>query len=73
MVLAYKQRLIDYLERFIGDLVGRSGAIAQHIALLHPRIEPLLWVAAQREARDTAPGDRQAQADAARAAPPGLA
>ncbi len=63
-VLAYKQRLIDYLERFIGDLVGRSGAIAQHIALLHPRIDPLLWAAAQREARDAAPGDEQAQADA---------
>jgi len=31
-VLAYKQRLIGYLERFIGDLVGRSGAIAQRIA-----------------------------------------
>lgn len=63
-VLAYKQRLIDYLERFIGDLVGRSGAIAQHIALLHPRIDPLLWAAAQREARDASPGDQQAQADA---------
>lgn len=63
-VVAYKQRLIDYLERFIGDLVGRSGAIAQHIALLHPRIDPLLWAAAQREARDAAPGDEQAQADA---------
>ena len=63
-VLAYKQRLIDYLERFIGDLVARSGAIAQHIALLHPRIEPLLWQAAQREVRDAAPGDSVAQADA---------
>lgn len=63
-VLAYKQRLIDYLERFIGDLVRRSGAIAQHIALLHPRIDPLLWAAAQREARDAAPGDEQAQTDA---------
>jgi len=63
-VLAYKQRLIDYLERFIGDLVGRSGAIAQHIASLHPRIEPLLRAAAQREARDAAPGDPAAQADA---------
>ena len=48
-VVAYKQRLIDYLERFIGDLVGRSGAIAEHIAALHPRIDPLLWSAAQRE------------------------
>lgn len=63
-VVAYKKRLIDYLERFIGDLVGRSGEIAQHIALLHPRIDPLLWMAAQREARDAAPGDSLAQADA---------
>lgn len=63
-VVAYKQRLIDYLERFIGDLVGRSGAIAQHIAALHPRIDPLLRAAAQREARDAAPGDQQAQAAA---------
>ena len=63
-VVAYKKRLIDYLERFIGDLVGRSGAIAQHILTLAPRIEPLLWQAAQREARDAAPGDDDEQADA---------
>ena len=63
-VLAYKQRLIDYLERFIGDLVARSGAIAQHIAALQPRIEALLWQAAQREARDAVPGDSQQQEDA---------
>jgi len=63
-VLAYKKRLIDYLERFIGDLVGRSGGIAQHIVALSPRIDPLLWQAAQREARDTAPGDAQEQLDA---------
>jgi uncharacterized protein (TIGR02677 family) len=63
-VLAYKKRLIDYLERFIGDLVGRSGGIAQHILALSPRIEPLLWQAAQREARDSAPGDGQEQLDA---------
>ena len=55
-VVAYKKRLIDYLERFIGDLVARSGAIAQHIVALSPHIEPLLWQAAQREARDVAPG-----------------
>jgi len=65
-VLAYKQRLIDYLERFIGDLVARSGAIAQHIAALEPRIDALLWQAAQREARDAAPGDMLQQADALR-------
>lgn len=63
-VVAYKQRLIDYLERFIGDLVGRSGAIAEHVAALHPRIDPLLRAAAQREARDAAPADRQAQDEA---------
>ncbi|MGJ7541506.1 TIGR02677 family protein [Variovorax sp. LT1R16] len=63
-VLAYKKRLIDYLERFIGDLVGRSGGIAQHILALSPRIDPLLWLAAQREARDSAPGDEQEQLDA---------
>jgi uncharacterized protein (TIGR02677 family) len=63
-VVAYKRRLIDYLERFIGDLVGRSGAIAARILDLAPRIEPLLWLAAQREARDAAPGDAVGQADA---------
>jgi len=63
-VLAYKKRLIDYLERFIGDLVGRSGGIAQHILALSPRIDPLLWQTAQREARDSAPSDEQDQADA---------
>lgn len=63
-VLAYKRRLIDYLERFIGDLVGRSGGIAARILALAPRIDPLLWQAAQREARDSAPGDEAEQLDA---------
>jgi len=63
-VLAYKKRLIDYLERFIGDLVSRSGGIAQRIESLSPRIDPLLWQAAQREARDRAPGDETDQRDA---------
>ncbi|GHC90168.1 hypothetical protein GCM10007320_38260 [Pseudorhodoferax aquiterrae] len=49
-VLAYKRRLIDYLERFIGDLVGRSGGIAARILALAPRVDPLLWQAARREA-----------------------
>ncbi len=56
-VMAFKQRLIDYLQRFVGDLVGRSGAIVQALAGLSPRIEPLLALAAQRETRDAAPGD----------------
>lgn len=55
-VLAYKRRLIDYLERFIGDLVGRSGSIAQRLLAIEPRIETLLWLAVERESRDAAPG-----------------
>ena len=46
------------------EIVGRSGAIARHIQVLSPRIDPLLWQAAQREARDAAPGDEHEQADA---------
>lgn len=67
-VLAYKKRLIDYLERFIGDLVARSGGIAQHILSLQPRIESLLWLAAQRQARDSAPGTKQSNSMQSRAA-----
>ena len=63
-VMLFKQRLIDYLQRFVGDLVGRSGAIAQRIAQLNLHIEPLLLLAAQRERRDAAPGDAEAQDDA---------
>lgn len=63
-VLTYKRRLIDYLERFIGDLVGRSSGIAQRIQALSPSIDPLLWQAAQREARDSAPGSEAEQLDA---------
>ncbi len=63
-VLGFKKRLIDYLERFIGDLVSRSGAIAQRIAALDVRVDPLLCLAANREARDIAPGDIHEQADA---------
>lgn len=62
-VLAYKQRLIDYLNRFIGDLVERSAAIARRIASLSDRIDPLLWQAANRELRDAAPDNVHAQAD----------
>ncbi|HEX2824758.1 MAG TPA: TIGR02677 family protein [Burkholderiales bacterium] len=54
-VLAYKARLIDYLERFIGDLVARSGRIARELTELGPHVERLLEAAAGREARDAAP------------------
>lgn len=56
-LLAWKQRLIGYLERFISDLVARSAVIAERITLLQPKIETLLWLAARREARDAAPDD----------------
>jgi uncharacterized protein (TIGR02677 family) len=55
-VIAFKQRLIDYLQRFVSDLVGRSGAIAGRLTRLDGQIEPLLLIAAQRERRDAAPG-----------------
>lgn len=63
-VMAFKQRLIDYLQRFVSDLVGRSGAIAQRIDQLSRQIEPLLLLAAQRERRDAAPGDAETQDEA---------
>jgi uncharacterized protein (TIGR02677 family) len=63
-VVAYKKRLIDYLDRFIGDLVSRSGGIAQHILALDPLIQPLLLQTSQREARDAAPGEGNEQTDA---------
>ncbi|MBW7900698.1 MAG: TIGR02677 family protein [Rhodocyclaceae bacterium] len=66
-VVAFKKRLIDYLERFIGDLVSRSGAIAGRLGALDLRIDALLWQAANREARDIAPGDVGEQADALQA------
>jgi uncharacterized protein (TIGR02677 family) len=56
-IIAFKQRLIDYLQRFIGDLVTRSGAIAGLIAQIEPHVDSLLALAAGRERRDMAPSD----------------
>ncbi len=57
--LAYKQRLIDYLERFIEDLVTRGAEIARLLEGLgtsrQGRIAPLLRLAVEREAADAAP------------------
>lgn len=55
--LAYKDRLIDYLYRFVGDLVTQSGEIAGLIGTLdqHPAFRPLLGRIAAREAEDQAP------------------
>ncbi len=62
-VVGYKRRLIDYLERFMGDLVRRSDAIARLVQGLTPRIDPVLLRVAEREARDAAPGGEQDLAD----------
>jgi uncharacterized protein (TIGR02677 family) len=62
-VVGYKRRLIDYLERFMGDLVRRSDAIARLVQGLTPSIDPVLLRVAEREARDAAPGGEHDLAD----------
>jgi uncharacterized protein (TIGR02677 family) len=64
VVASYKRRLIDYLERFMGDLVRRSDSIARLIVALEPHIDALLEQIVEREARDAAPGEAKDQADA---------
>lgn len=61
--LAYKDRLIGYLQRFIGDLVVASAEIAGDLEALDALgVERLLAVAAQRQATDAAPdGDDAVQ------------
>jgi uncharacterized protein (TIGR02677 family) len=63
-VASYKRRLIDYLERFMGDLVRRSETIARLILAAEPHIDPMLQQVAAREARDAAPGDARDQSEA---------
>jgi uncharacterized protein (TIGR02677 family) len=63
-VVSYKRRLIDYLDRFIIDLVRRSDAIARHIRGVAPRLDEMLRLVAGREARDAAPGDENGRAEA---------
>lgn len=56
--LAYKEQLIDYLERFINDLLTRGAAIAGLLDELGAKdVWFLASTAAEREARDAAPGD----------------
>ena len=62
-VVTYKRRLIDYLERFMGDLVRRSDTIARLIGELSPGIGALLRHVAEREARDAAPDDTHDRRD----------
>jgi uncharacterized protein (TIGR02677 family) len=63
-VATYKKRLIDYLERFIGDLVRRFDTIARIILALEPGVDALLGQVAERESRDAAPGSAEGRADA---------
>jgi uncharacterized protein (TIGR02677 family) len=65
--LAYKERLIDYLQRFVQDLVVASAQIATTLHELEQRdVGRLLRLVAEREARDAAPGgvDEAAATDA---------
>lgn len=59
--LAYKDRLIGYLERFVSDLVGKAFDIERMLRRLDSaedrRVDNLLAMAAEREAADVAPGD----------------
>lgn len=62
--VAYKERLIGYLQRFIQDLLTRTAEIAGLLdQLSEADTERLLDVVARREARDLAPGT-EADADA---------
>jgi uncharacterized protein (TIGR02677 family) len=65
--IAYKDRLIGYLERFIGDLVIKSAEISNTLrALAWTEVDGLLALVAAREATDAAP-DGQGEAVVARA------
>lgn len=55
--LAYKDRLIEYLERFIADLVTRGAQIGRLLAqFTGDDVRRLCEAAARREADDAAPG-----------------
>ncbi|NJO12186.1 MAG: TIGR02677 family protein [Gammaproteobacteria bacterium] len=63
-VVAFKNRLIDYLQRFVGDLVTRSAQISALLNRLESHSIELLQIAAEREARDAAPGNADAESQA---------
>jgi uncharacterized protein (TIGR02677 family) len=63
VLAAYKRRLIEYLERFMGDLIRRADAIARTLRELTGMIDEALRHVAEREARDAAPGDAEERAD----------
>jgi uncharacterized protein (TIGR02677 family) len=54
--IAYKQRLIDYVNRFIADLANRGAEIATLLDRIEgPKLDGLLVAAARREAIDAVP------------------
>jgi uncharacterized protein (TIGR02677 family) len=56
--IAYKDRLIGYLDRFVRDLVVKSADIATTLERLDgPSMDRLLALVAAREAVDVAPGE----------------
>ncbi|HEX4131386.1 MAG TPA: TIGR02677 family protein [Pirellulales bacterium] len=48
--LRYKEKLIDYLQRFLAELALQTGRIAARIDALEPRALEFLQIAAQQEA-----------------------
>ncbi len=66
-VMSFKTRLIDYLQRFLGDLVTRSSQIAELLLDLAPKEQSLLLIAAERDARNAAPDDADTNEEALRA------
>jgi uncharacterized protein (TIGR02677 family) len=66
--VAYKQRLIDYINRFIADLANRGAEIAVLLTRIEQRgVDDLLAVVARREAADAVPDDAADEYDAAAA------
>jgi uncharacterized protein (TIGR02677 family) len=66
--LAYKERLIDYINRFIADLANSGARIAVLLGELEAvGHDQLLTLAARREASDAAPEDADAAESLARA------
>ena len=53
-VISFKTRLIDYLQRFIGDLVTRSSQIAELLVDLRPHQQALLQIATRLPLRPPA-------------------
>lgn len=65
--VAYKEQLIEYLERFIHDLLTRGAAIAELLGSIPPAgVDFLATTAAEREATDAAPGEAETAVAAAR-------